>query len=112
MIVDFSQLNPENWTYNSRPDTITNLTDYIVYELHVRDLTTHSSWNGHESYRGRFLGLTEKGTTFSKDGKTVTTGLDHIVELGVNAVQLLPIFDFGYVDEIEAYENPNYTKNI
>jgi len=110
MIVDFSQLNPENWTYNSRPDTITNLTDYIVYELHVRDLTTHSSWNGHESYRGRFLGLTEKGTTFSKDGKTVTTGLDHIVELGVNAVQLLPIFDFGYVDEIEAYENPNYTK--
>ncbi|MBN2268522.1 MAG: type I pullulanase [Acholeplasmataceae bacterium] len=110
MIVDFNLVNPENWTYDDRPNTIENLTDYIVYELHVRDLTTHSSWNGNESYRGRFMGLTEKGTTYSKNGVTVTTGLDHIVELGVNAVQLLPIFDFGYVDEVEAYQNPNYTK--
>jgi pullulanase len=108
LIVDFEALNPSNWTYDTRPDTITNLTDYIVYELHVRDLTTHSSWTGNESYRGKFLGLTQTGTTYSAEGKTVTTGLDHIVELGVNAVQLLPIFDFGYVDEIEAYQNPEY----
>ena len=110
MIVDFDALNPVGWEYGKRPDTIKNLTDYIIYELHVRDLTTHQSWNGNDSYRGKFLGLTQKGTTYSKDGVTVSTGLDHIVELGVNAVQLLPIFDFGYVSEVEAFQNPNYAK--
>jgi pullulanase len=109
MIVDFAATNPEGWTYNDRPDTIRSLTDYIVYELHVRDFTSHESWLGTESYRGKFMGLTEKGTTYSSGDVTVTTGLDHIAELGVNAVQLLPIFDFGYVDEIEAFNNPNYS---
>jgi pullulanase len=108
MVVNFSELNPSGWSYNDRPDTIKNNTDYIIYELHVRDLTTHSSWNGNNSYRGKFMGLTQKGTTFTGSGVTVTTGLDHIVELGVNAVQLLPIFDFGYVDEVQVAINPNY----
>lgn len=108
MIVNFDQTNPDGWVYDQRPDTITNLTDYIVYELHVRDLTSHSSWQGTESYRGKFLGLTETGTTYSNGIDTVSTGLDHIEELGVNAVQLLPIFDFGYVDEVEVANNPNY----
>ncbi|MFP4177987.1 MAG: type I pullulanase [Acholeplasmataceae bacterium] len=108
MIVDFEETDPEGWTENDRPDTIRSLTDYIVYELHVRDLTSHESWQGTENYRGKFMGLTEKGTTYRSDDATVTTGLDHIAELGVNAVQLLPIFDFGYVDEIEAFQDPNY----
>ena len=109
MVVNFDVLNPEGWLYDYRPDTIVNNTDYIVYELHIRDLTTHTSWTGTESYRGTFMGLTETGTTYTNDdGVTVTTGLDHIVELGVNAVQLLPIFDFGYVDEVELALNPNY----
>ncbi|PKK85679.1 MAG: hypothetical protein CVV63_04970, partial [Tenericutes bacterium HGW-Tenericutes-8] len=109
MIVNFDETNPEGWEYNTRPDTITNLTDYIIYELHVRDLTSHSSWTGSESYRGTFMGLTESGTTYTSGDTTVTTGLDHLEELGVTAVQLLPIFDFGYVDEIQEYSNPNYT---
>jgi pullulanase len=109
MIVDFDETNPNGWTYDDRPDTITNLTDYIVYELHVRDLTTHNTWNGTETYRGKFLGLTETDTTYTDGINTVTTGLDHIEELGVNAVQLLPIFDFGYVDEVEVANNPSYT---
>ncbi|MBE0700632.1 MAG: type I pullulanase, partial [Acholeplasmataceae bacterium] len=108
MIVDFKMTNPQGWLYNQRPQTITNHTDYIVYELHVRDLTTHSTWTGTESYRGKFLGLAESGTTHTnaQDVK-VTTGLDHLVELGINAVQLLPIFDFGYVDEIR-HDDPTY----
>lgn len=109
MIVDFSQTNPEGWTYGTRPNTITNLTDYIIYELHIRDLTSHESWNGYESYRGKFMGFTETGTTYTDDnGLTVSTGIDHISELGINAVHLLPIGDFGHVDEIEVALNPNY----
>ena len=109
MIVNFSLINPQGWVYGERPNNVKSLTDYIVWELHVRDLTSHSSWNGKESYRGKFLGLTQTGTTYTSGGKTVSTGLDHIVELGVNAVQLLPIFDFGYVDEIQVALNPLYT---
>ena len=69
--------------------------DAIIYELHVRDLTTHSSWNGSEENRGKYLGLIETGTTY----QGVTTGFDHIKELGITHVQLLPFFDYGVVDE-------------
>ncbi len=99
LVIDFSKTNPKGWKYDSRPQTIENITDYIIYELHVRDLTTHKSWEGTEEYRGTFMGVAESGTTYTKDGITVTTGLDHLAELGVNAVHFLPIFDFGYVDE-------------
>lgn len=114
MIVNFNDLNPENWEYNSRPDTITNLTDYLVYELHVRDLTVHDSWNGNDDYRGKFMGFTETGTTYTeKDTNvTVSTGLDHIVELGVNAVQLIPVFDFGYIDEVQIALDPSYSNTF
>jgi len=99
MIVDFSQTNPEGFTYDTRPDTITNYTDSVIYELHVRDLTSHSSWvvdNQYEAYRGKFMGFTVNGTTY----EGVTTGIDHIIELGVTHVQLLPFFDYGSaVDE-------------
>lgn len=95
MVVDFSKVNPEGFAYGNRPKNIEKATDAIIYELHVRDLTTHSSWTGPDKYRGKFLGLTVEGTSY----EGVTTGLDHIKELGVTHVQLLPIFDFGVVDE-------------
>lgn len=107
MIVDFDATDPINWVEDYRPNTILNMTDYTVYELHVRDLTTHDTWEGNDDYRGTFLGLSEKETTYTEGDTTVTTGLDHIVELGVNAVQLLPIFDFGVVDETRM-DDPTY----
>jgi pullulanase len=112
MVLNFEDTNPAGWNYGDRPDNVSSFTDYIVYELHVRDLTTHSSWTGPEAYRGKFMGLTVEGTKYSSKGETVTTGLDHMAELGVNAVQLLPIFDFGYVDEIQLATNPKYTNTF
>jgi len=112
MVVNFNNTNPLGWNYNNRPQNITNLTDYIIYELHVRDLTSHSSWQGNENYRGKFMGFTEENTTFSKNNFKVSTGLDHLSELGINAVQLLPIFDFGMIDEIEMFTNENYNETF
>ncbi|HHU24258.1 MAG TPA: type I pullulanase [Acholeplasmataceae bacterium] len=103
MVVDFSEVNPLEFEYGKRANNITNPTDAIIYELHVRDLTTHSSWNGSEVNRGKYLGLIEEGTTYNG----VTTGFDHIKELGVTHVQLLPFFDFGVVDESQV-NNPGY----
>lgn len=99
MVVDFSQTNPDGYAYDTRPDTIENYTDSVIYEVHVRDLTSHSSWvvnQEYESYRGKFMGFTVRGTTYNG----VTTGMDHIIELGVTHVQILPFFDYGNaVDE-------------
>jgi pullulanase len=104
MVIDFSNTNPNGWSYGDRPDTMTNYTDAIVYEIHVRDLTSHESWNGTEAYRGKFLGLTERGTTY----QGVTTGLDHIIDLGVTHVQFVPIFDHGIINETRLNDESYY----
>lgn len=66
----------------------------IVYEIHTKDLTSDPNWNGHEKYKGKFLGLCEENTTYKEDNLIVKTGFDHIKELGVTDIQLLPIFNF------------------
>jgi pullulanase len=85
------------------------MTDYILYELHVRDLTTHQTWGGNPEYAGTFMGVAQSGTTYTdENGLTVTTGLDHLAELGINAVHFLPIFDYGYVDETKLDDEALY----
>jgi pullulanase len=106
MIVNFDLTDPTGWD-EVELNTINGPTELSIYELHVRDLTMDSTWTGTESKRGRFAGLHESGTTYTSGGTTVSTGFDHIVELGVNAVHLLPffhndndeinpVFDWGY----------------
>ncbi len=95
LIVDFTKVNPKGWKYNNRANNIKNATDAIIYELHVRDLTSDETWGGTKANAGKYLGLCESGTKYNN----VTTGFDHIKELGVTHVQLLPIFDYGVVDE-------------
>ena len=90
-IANFSKLNPEGWEYNFKRFYAPQ--ELIIYELHVRDLTMSSTWNGSEANRGKYLGLVESGTTYTKGSETVSTGFDSIKELGVNAIQILPFFD-------------------
>ncbi|MBL8746291.1 MAG: hypothetical protein JNK58_08055 [Phycisphaerae bacterium] len=65
----------------------------IIYELHLRDFTRDPSSGVRPDWRGRFLGLAQSGTRL--EGTTYSTGLDHIVELGVNVVQLMPVHSFN-----------------
>lgn len=61
-----------------------------IYEVHMRDFTMDESWiSKKETQRGTYAAFAESGTTY--DG--VSTGFDSLVDLGVNAVQLLPVFD-------------------
>ena len=91
MVVDFSKTNPAGW------DKIKYLTydrkQLAVWETHVADVTSSDSWTGSAANKRHYLGMIEPGTTYTQDGITVKTGFDHIKELGVNAVQLQPIFD-------------------
>jgi pullulanase len=91
-IIDLKDTNPEGWDTDKRPPVCSP----VIYELHHRDFSiSHSSGVKH---KGRFLALTEHGTT-SPEG--LRTGIDHLVELGVTHVQLLPSFDFSSIDEAD-----------
>ena len=91
MVVDFSKTNPNNWDEVS-PLAIDKKA-LTVYETHVADVTSSTTWIGTEANRKLFKGMYESGTTYTENGKTVATGFDHIKELGVNAVQIIPLFD-------------------
>ncbi|HMA63024.1 MAG TPA: type I pullulanase [bacterium] len=71
----------------------------IIYEMHIRDFTIDTSSG--VKIKGKFPGFHETGTTLP--GTDLSTGLDHLVELGVNTVQILPIQDFEHVDTGDSY---------
>lgn len=93
MILDLSTTDPEGWAQDQRLKTA-NPTDAIIYELHIRDLSI--AGNSGIQNKGKFPGLTESGTK-SPDG--LSTGLDHIKEMGITHVHILPAFDFRSIDE-------------
>lgn len=98
MVIDLESCNSSTWNKTSRPSFSGRYTDAIIYELHVRDLTSSSTWTGTDANRGKLLGLVESGTLYEQNGFSVTTGFDHIKELGVTHVQLLPLHQNGILD--------------
>ena len=101
MVVDFSKTNPEGWADVS-PLQIDKKA-LTVYETHVADVTSSSTWGGTAANSKKFLGLCEENTKY----EGIATGFDHIKELGVNAVQFVPIFDQDN-DEVNTSFNWGY----
>ena len=58
--------------------------------------------------RGKYLAMSQTGTTYTDGTTTVTTGLDHLKELGVNTVQIQPIYDFSSVEEFGSSKGYNW----
>ncbi len=83
-IIDMKATNPEGWADDQRP-VVKSPADLVVYELHHRDFSIARK---EAEYPGKFLALTEPWA------------IDHLKQLGVNAVHILPSYDFGSVDEI------------
>lgn len=92
-IIDMVQTNPTGWE-NDRKPALRSVADVVVYEMHHRDFSIDAS-SGIE-HKGQFLALTEQGTQ-SPEG--LTTGIDHLKELGVTHVHLLPSYDYASIDE-------------
>jgi pullulanase len=99
MVVDMAETNPAGWENDQRPP-LDNFNQIIIYELHIRDLSMHE--NSGIVNKGKFLGLTETETR-SPQGES--TGLDHIKNLGVTHIHLLPSYDFLSIDETRLEEN-------
>ena len=110
MIVNFAakELTPDGWDEVEVNPYSEN--ELVVWETHVADVTSSPTWGGTASKAKTYLGMIESGTTYESNGTTVSTGFDHIVELGVNAVQLVPIFDQAN-EEDEQYRSFNWGYN-
>lgn len=98
MVIDLGAAAPEGFENDVRPP-FGNATDAVIYEIHVRDLSSDTSSGIRNA--GKFLGFTEAG---SRNSDGLATGLDHIKDLGVTHVQLLPSFDYATVDETKPSE--------
>ncbi len=98
MIVDFDSINPEGWENHSVPRPI-KPTESILYETHLRDFSIDKS-SGIKN-KGKYLSFTEHNTNV--DGG-LRTGIEHLKELGITHVHLMPVFDFASVDEREMKE--------
>ncbi|CCZ47409.1 pullulanase type I [Bacteroides sp. CAG:661] len=98
-IIDLRSTDPEGWADDHRPP-LRSAADVVIYEMHHRDFSI-SPASGIE-HKGKFLALTEAGTR-SPEG--LATGIDHLRELGVTHVHLLPSYDYASIDETRLDEN-------
>ena len=96
MVIDLDATDPEGWEEDVDPHYGNSITDAVIYELHVRDLSSDASSG--ITNTGKFLGLIEAGTVNSQG---VSTGLDHIKSLGITHLHLLPSYDYASVDETD-----------
>lgn len=92
-IINLRETDPPGWE-NDRSPEYGNPTDAVLYELHVRDFSVAP--NSGMINKGKFLAFTETGT---RNSHGQITGIDHIAEMGVTHVHLLPSFDFCSIDE-------------
>lgn len=98
-VIDWDETNPEGWESDQSPE-LKMYSDIILYELHHRDFSIAP--NSGIEHKGKFLALTETGT---KTPEGESSGLDHLKELGVTHIHILPSFDFATVDETRLEEN-------
>ena len=91
-IVDMAETNPQGWENDQRP-VILSPADLVIYEMHWRDFSIDVS-SGLKN-KGKFLSLTEP------------KAIEHLKNLGVNAVHILPSFDYASVDETKL-DTPQY----
>ena len=91
-IVDMAETNPQGWENDQRP-VIQSPADLVIYEMHWRDFSIDAS-SGLKN-KGKFLALTEP------------KAIEHLKSLGVNAVHILPSFDYASVDETRL-DTPQY----
>ena len=96
MVLNQAAAVPDGWQKDERPAIPAHARS--VWEVHVADFTADPASGVPQAYRGKFMGFTVDGTTLNGDG-VHPTGLNYLKRLGVGYVQLMPIFDFGSVDE-------------
>lgn len=92
-IIDMQATDPEGWENDQRP-AMTDPTEVVVYETHMRDFTIDATSG--VANKGKFIAFTEQGT---QTAEGLASGIDHLKELGITHIQILPMYDYGSIDE-------------
>ena len=92
-IIDMQATDPEGWENDQRP-AMADPTDVVVYETHMRDFTIDATSG--IANKGKFIAFTEQGT---QTAEGLASGIDHLKELGITHIQILPMYDYGSIDE-------------
>lgn len=104
MVIDLQKTDPKGWAEDKAP---AHTPEQVIYELHIKDF----SWDPHGGFdakdRGKFSALCRPGTTLNGDGKH-PTGIDYLKRLGVTHIQLMPVYDYGSVDETNWEDGYNW----
>ncbi|MDE7218043.1 MAG: type I pullulanase [Oscillospiraceae bacterium] len=104
MVIDLSRTDPPGWAFDGppapRPET-------VIYEIHTKDFSWDPASGVPEAYRGKFKALCLEDTTLDNDGEHPTC-LNYLRRLGVTHVQLMPVYDYGSVDEAGAPDAFNW----
>lgn len=101
MVIDLKTTNPKGWENDKRPE-LKSVTDSIIYEAHIRDLTMDEKSGIEENLKGKFKGLTILDSHIP--GTNIKTCINHIKDMGFTHIHLLPVFDYGSIDETKLDE--------
>ncbi|MGN0537018.1 MAG: type I pullulanase, partial [Acutalibacteraceae bacterium] len=102
MIVNLDSTDPSGWNTDTRK-VYASPTDLSIYELHIRDFS--SDEDSGITNKGKYIAFTETGT---KNSNGTATGIDHLKELGITSVHILPSYDFASVDETKLDTKAQY----
>ncbi|MBR5262051.1 MAG: type I pullulanase, partial [Oscillospiraceae bacterium] len=102
MVVDLSLTDPEGWDSAKLANPISNYSEAIIWEVHVRDFSNKIESS---QYKGKYLAFTETGLV-NEYGKSI--GIDYLKELGITHVHLLPVYDYATVDETTPEDEFNW----
>ena len=110
MVVDLRLTDPEGWTEEQIPE---KPAENIIYETHVQEFSWQEAAGVPEAWRGKYKAFTCADTTLHNDG-CHPTGISYLQKLGITYVELMPVYDFGSVDEAQrqsfnwGYDPVNY----
>ena len=104
LIIDLPRTNPDGWHEDKAP-VLTN--EQIIDEVHVKEFSWDPAGGWPSDVRGKYKAFTISDTSLNNEAK-ITTGLTYLKNLGITHIQLMPIFDFGSVDETNSDNQFNW----
>ena len=104
MVVDLRATDPQGWSEDKAPAIPA---ESIIWETHVKDFSWDPAGGFDPADRGRYTAFCRTGTSVNGEGN-FPTGIDYLKKLGITHVQLMPIYDFGSVDEAGPADRYNW----
>ena len=108
MVVDLAQTNPDGWEQDRRPHIPSR--DLVIWETHIGDFSNDEHSGIPEEHRGTYLAFTHPDTSVDGEGEFPTC-VAYLKRLGITAVQLMPFYDYGSIDESIPRTDPKHGFN-